>query len=48
MNTVEIGDLVGRILATTFLSVACIGGVWAVAEFVIYMMRWRRGKKYEK
>jgi len=48
MSASEIGDLVGRILAMIFLAVACAGGVWAIVEFIVFNMRWRRGRKKRK
>lgn len=45
MSTTEIGDLIGRILATAFLAIACAGGIWAVAEFLVFLVRSRKHKK---
>ena len=43
-----IGDLIGRIAATTFLCIACGGGVWAVAEFIIFAIRGEHRKEKKK
>jgi len=48
MSATEIGDLIGRILATAFLAVAVGGGVWAIAEFIVFTMRGKRTKRKEK
>jgi len=48
MSAAEIGDLIGRILATAFLAAAVGGGVWALAEFIVFTMQWKRGQKRRK
>ena len=45
MSIADTGDLIGRIVATSFLAVAVMGGVWALAEFIIFLVqskKWRR------
>jgi len=42
MSAIEIGDIIGQVLATAFLVVAVGGGIWAVAEFVIFLVRNRK------
>jgi hypothetical protein len=44
----EFWDLVGRIMATIMLSAAAIGGVWALVEFGVFMMQWKRGRRKRK
>ena len=41
-------ELIGRIAATTFLCIACAGGVWAVAEFIVFAIRGERRKEKKK
>lgn len=41
----ETADLIGRILATGFLAIAVGGGIWAIAEFLVFLVQTRKHKK---